>query len=58
MEAELFPHRDELGEMLTGAAVGVVIVVRPAETDLLLSGKLHLRSSIALLPILSLGSEE
>jgi len=57
-EAEFFPEGDQLREVFAARAVGVVIVVGPAEAQFILAGLLELGGAVAALPVFSLGGEE
>src|SRR5213079_2859241 len=57
-EAELLPDADQPGEVLARGAVGVVVVVGPANAEAVLTGFLHLGGAVAALPVFALGGEE
>src|SRR5664279_2262238 len=57
-EAELLQHADERREVLAAAPVGVMIVVRPADAELVLPGLLRLGGPVAARPVRALGGEE
>ena len=57
-DAERFHQLDEAGEILAAAAVGVVIVVAPAEAERVLAGTLQAAGAVASHPVVALGAEE
>lgn len=58
LEPEFQQEFDEIDEMFARAAESVMIVVAPAETELILSAFLDLSGAIAAFPISALGCEE
>ncbi len=57
-EAEFFPKADESGEIAARGAIGVVVVIGPAEAEAILAGFLTLGSAVFALPVFALGGEE
>src|SRR6266403_5841195 len=58
MKPQLLEQRHQRRELLAGRPVRVVIVIPPADPDLVLPGLLNLRGAVAALPVLALGSEK
>jgi len=57
-KTEFFPQADESGEIAARGAIGVVIVIGPAEAEAILAGFLGLGSAVFALPVFALGVEE
>src|SRR5262245_33851765 len=53
METEFLPDGNEWLETLARAPIGVMVVIAPSQSQLLLPGVLHLRRSVLPLPIAS-----
>jgi hypothetical protein len=58
LEAKLEQEFDEIDKMFARAAEGVMIMVAPAEAELVLTVFLYLACAIAVLPVGALGCEE
>src|SRR5689334_22303584 len=58
LEAEFLQHAHEIDEVLARAAKGVVIVVCPTKSELVLARLLDLRGAIARLPVVAFLGED
>src|SRR5262249_52642102 len=57
-ETELLEQSDERGEIATRRAIGVVIVIGPAQSQHILPGSLCLGGSVPTLPVFAFGAEK
>ena len=58
VEAQLFQECHVPRKILPRAAIGVMVVIAPAQPQLVLPGLLHLRRPVSPLPVTSLGLEK
>src|SRR4051812_44869256 len=58
LEAQFLPHTNQRREMPARRAIGVMIVVGPAQTQAILSCLLTLSRAVFALPVFALGGEE
>src|SRR5437899_2089466 len=57
-EAEFFPKANQSGKMPSRGAIGVMVVIRPAQAQAILAGFLGLGSAVFALPVFALSGEE